>query len=147
MFNHESPLRPERFVTKKIVATACRIATGSQEKLGLGNITIERDWGWAPDYVEAMWLMLQQKRLDDFVFATGQSRKLVEFVERAFTLVGLEWQDHVFTDPRLLRPSDLSVGRADPGKAWERLGWRAKHNMDDVVRMMVEAEMNGSVQL
>ena len=91
--------------------------------------------------------MLQQKRPDDFVFATGQSRKLVEFVEKAFALVGLEWQDHVFTDPRLLRPSNLSVGRGDSGKAWKQLGWRARHNMDDVVRMMVEAEMNGGAQL
>ena len=145
MFNHESPLRAERFVTKKIVATACRIAAGSHEKLRLGNITIERDWRWAPEYVEGMWLMLQRQRPDDFVFAAGQSRRLAEFVEQVFALLGLEWQDHVVTDPGLFRPSDLSVGRANPRKAWNELGWRARHNMDDVVRMMIEAEMNAQL--
>lgn len=140
LFNHESPLRPERFVTKKIVAAACRIASGSREKLHLGNIAIQRDWGWAPEYVEAMWLMLQQDKADDFVIATGESHKLEDFVETAFLCVGLKWKDHVKTDSELLRPTDIMVGRGNPAKAHEKLGWQAKHGMKDVVRMMVEAE-------
>jgi len=140
LFNHESPLRPERFVTKKIVAAACRIAAGSGEKLHLGNISIQRDWGWAPEYVEAMWLMLQQERPDDFVIATGESSKLEHFVARAFACVDLDWRDHVISDPRLLRPTELAVGRGNPTKAFEKLGWQAAYKMKDVVRMMVEAE-------
>jgi len=140
LFNHESPLRPERFVTKKIVAAACRIAAGSGEKLHLGNISIQRDWGWAPEYVEAMWLMLQQERPDDFVIATGESSKLEDFVARAFACVDLDWRDHVISDPRLLRPTELAVGRGNPTKAFEKLGWQAAYKMKDVVRMMVEAE-------
>lgn len=142
LFNHESPLRPERFVTKKIVAAACRIASGSQEKLLLGNIAIERDWGWAPDYVEAMWMMLQQKHPDDFVIATGESRRLEEFVDIAFASVGLNWQNHVVINPELFRPTDLTTGKGNPKKAWEKLGWKAKHNMDEVVRMMMEYELS-----
>ncbi len=140
LFNHESPLRPERFVTKKIVTAACRIAAGSREKLHLGNISIQRDWGWAPEYVEAMWLILQQDQADDFVIATGKSHKLEEFVAASFSCVGLDWHDHVVIDPNLFRPTDLNVGKANPVKAHEKLGWRAKHGMKDVVRMMVEAE-------
>jgi len=140
LFNHESPLRPERFVTKKIVAAACRIAAGSGEKLHLGNISIQRDWGWAPEYVEAMWLMLQQERPNDFVIATGESSKLEDFVARAFACVDLDWRDHVISDPRLLRPTELAVGRGNPTKAFENLGWQAAYKMKDVVRMMVEAE-------
>lgn len=142
MFNHESPLRPERFVTRKIVTTACRIAAGQQETLRLGNIEIQRDWGWAPDYVEGMWLTLQQPTPQDYVFATGKSRRLVDFVERAFSLVGLKWQDHVVVDTELLRPTDLAVGRANPSKAQAELGWYAHHDMDDVVRLMVQAEID-----
>ncbi len=137
LFNHESPLRPERFVTRKIVASACRIASGSPEKLHLGNISIVRDWGWAPEYVEAMWLMLQQENPDDFVIATGESRKLQEFIELAFSLVGLDWKEHTVTDTDMLRPSDLVFGRANPQKAWQTLGWRAQSKMDEVVRKMV----------
>ncbi len=147
LFNHESPLRPERFVTKKIVAAACRIAAGSQEKLHLGNISIQRDWGWAPEYVEAMWLILQQERPDDFVIATGKSYKLEEFVEMAFACVDLNWHDHVVSDPRLLRPTDLAVGKGNPAKASEKLGWHVKYQMPDVVRMMVQAEQSGSLDL
>lgn len=93
LFNHESPLRPERFVTRKIISTACRIAAGSLEKLHLGNISIQRDWGWAPEYVEAMWLMMQQEKPNDFVVATGESHSLEEFVETAFHYFGLDWHD------------------------------------------------------
>ena len=140
LFNHESPLRPERFVTKKVVSAACRIAAGSREKLHLGNITIQRDWGWAPEYVVAMWLMLQQDEPDDYVVATGESCSLEEFVETAFACAGLDWRDHVMTDPTLLRPTDLMVGRGNPAKAMAKLGWQARYRTRDIVRMMVEAE-------
>lgn len=139
LFNHESPLRPERFVTKKIVAAARRIANGSQEMLQLGDITISRDWGWAPEYVEAMWLMLQQDRPDDFVIATGETRSLTEFINQAFSCLGLEWRNHVLSQPSLKRPSDIQTSRGNPSKAKTHLGWQAKSKMDDVVRMMVEA--------
>lgn len=140
LFNHESPLRPERFVTKKIVKTACRIASGSREKLSLGNISISRDWGWAPEYVEAMWMMLQQARPDDYVIATGETHPLQEFVAEAFDCVGLNWRDHVITDPSLYRPTEISVGRGNPAKAEMVLGWKARYRMRDVVRMMTEHE-------
>jgi GDPmannose 4,6-dehydratase len=139
LFNHESPLRPQRFVTQKIIAAACRIAKGSQEKLYLGNITVKRDWGWAPEYVQAMYLMLQQDQPDDYVIATGQSYSLEEFVAEAFNYVGLNWHDYVVTDKSLYRPTDLAVSRGNPAKAIEKLGWQAKYKMPDVVRMMVEA--------
>ena len=141
LFNHESPLRPERFVTRKIVAAACRIAAGSDERLALGNTAIVRDWGWAPEYVEAMWTMLQQPEPDDYVIATGESHSLEEFAESAFSGVGLEWREHVVIDPALLRPADITIGRANPAKAAERLGWQARHKMQDVVRMMIEEEL------
>ena len=139
LYNHESPLRPERFVTQKIIASACRIAGGSQEKLRLGNISVKRDWGWAPEYVEAMYLMLQQEAPDDYVIATGESYSLEDFVVQAFNCAGLNWQDHVMIDESLYRPTELAVGKANPGKAKEKLGWEAKYKMPDVVRMMVEA--------
>lgn len=141
LFNHESPLRPERFVTKKIVAAACRIANGSKEKLNLGNISIRRDWGWAPEYVEAMWAMLQQPNPDDFVIATGKSSSLEEFVEAAFSNLNLKWRDHVAIDKGLLRPTDLAEGVANPAKAKQRLNWQAKYKMHDVVEMMIKAEL------
>ncbi len=147
LFNHESPLRPERFVTKKIVAAACRIAAGSKEKLQLGNIAIRRDWGWAPEYVEAMWLMLQQEKPEDFVIATGESSSLEEFVDTAFSAVQLGWRDHVELDSSLLRPTELSVGCGNPAKAQAKLGWKVRYRMRDVVRMMVEAERNPSAPL
>ena len=147
LFNHESPLRPERFVTKKIVAAACRIAAGRPEKLHLGNITIRRDWGWAPEYVEAMWLMLQQDKPEDFVIATGESHSLEEFVETAFSAVSLNWRDHVLLDPGLLRPTDLAAGRGNPAKARVRLGWQARYRMRDVVRLMVETERHPGAPL
>jgi GDPmannose 4,6-dehydratase len=140
LFNHESPLRPERFVTRKIVASACRVAAGTQGQLELGNISIQRDWGWAPEYVEAMWLMLQQDKPQDYVIATGESHSLEEFIETAFSCLGLDWEKYVVLDPALLRPADITVGRADPTRAREHLGWQARHRMRDVVRMMVEAE-------
>ena len=142
LFNHESPLRPERFVTKKIIAAACRIGAGSQEKLHLGNISIRRDWGWSPEYVEAMWLMLQQEKPEDFVVATGEINSLEEFVEAAFSSVRLNWRDHVVLDKALLRPTELATGRGNPAKALAKLGWQARYRMREGVRMITEAERN-----
>ena len=140
LFNHESPLRPERFVTQKIVAGACRIAAeGGTGKLKLGNLAVERDWGWAPDYVEAMWRMLQAPRPTDYVIATGQTRPLEMFVAQAFECVGLDWREHVESDKSLLRPTDLQRGWGNPDKARRELGWEASYKMNDVVRLMVEA--------
>ena len=139
LFNHESPLRPERFVTQKIVSAACRIAAGSPERLALGNIGIRRDWGWAPEYVEAMWLMLQQSEPDDYVIATGQSNSLQEFVEEVFSSLRLDWTEHVDINPSLMRPTDISSGKANPSRAFEGLKWRATMMMPHVVERMVNA--------
>jgi GDPmannose 4,6-dehydratase len=144
LFNHESPLRPERFVTQKIVATACRIAQGSQEKLYLGNMSVQRDWGWAQEYVEAMYLMLQQAQPDDYVIATGESSSLADFVNTAFTSLNLDWHDHVVVDSSLFRPTDLAIGKGNPNKAKNQLGWEAKYKMQDVVKMMVKARLSKS---
>lgn len=143
LFNHESPLRPERFVTQKIITTACKIAQGSTEKLYLGEISVRRDWGWAPEYVEAMYKMLQHDEPDDYVIATGKTSALQDFVVEAFTCVGLNWEDYVETDQSLYRPTDIAVGRANPAKAQEKLGWQAQYKLPDVVRMMVEARQKG----
>lgn len=140
LFNHESPLRPARFVTQKIIASACRIAAGSKEKLQLGNIEIVRDWGWAPEYVEAMWLMLQQPQAEDLVIATGHSFSLQEFTATAFAEVGLDWRKFVETDPTFLRPSDHAKAYADPAMALAQIGWKAKVKMPEVVHMMMAAE-------
>ena len=140
LFNHESPLRPERFVTKKIVATARRIANGELKQLRLGNLEIQRDWGWAPEYVQAMFLMLQQERPTDFVIATGETRPLRDFVAVAFEQVGLDWREHTVIDQTLFRPTDLTVGQGDATKAAVQLCWKAKYRMNDVARMMIEAE-------
>jgi len=141
LFNHESPLRPERFVTKKIVTSACRIAKGASEKLRLGNIDVVRDWGWAPEYVDAMWRMLQQESPEDFVIATGESHSLREFVAMVFGALNLDWQDHVVTDPALLRLSDLSEGRANSRRAEEILGWHASKRLGDVVSLLVQDQL------
>lgn len=141
LFNHESPLRPDRFVTKKIIIAACRIHKGNREKLYLGNIDIQRDWGWAPDYVEAMWLMLQQEKPDDFVIATGVTHPLSYFIELAFSYFKLDWKDHVIIDSSLLRPTDLLAGKANPIKAYHTFGWKAKYKLEDVVRKMIEFEL------
>lgn len=140
LFNHESPLRPARFVTRKIVSAAARIAGGSDEKLTLGNMEVARDWGWAPEYVDAMWRMLQQENPQDFVIATGETRTLKEFTAAAFSAFGLDWKAHVSSDPALFRPSDLPTGRADPSKAGRLLSWKAATKMDAVVKAMCEAE-------
>jgi GDPmannose 4,6-dehydratase len=143
LFNHESFLRPETFVTRKIVTTACRIARGSRETLVLGNMNIERDWGWAPEYVKAMWLMLQQETPEDYVVATGTTSSLGRFVDLVFDQLGLDWTNHVKTDKRFLRPTDVMAVRADPGKALSKLKWKAENTTCDVARLMVEAENKG----
>jgi GDPmannose 4,6-dehydratase len=144
LFNHESPLRAERFVTRKIVAAAVRISRGSGERLRLGNLSVQRDWGWAPEYVEAMWTMLQQDKPESYVIATGRSHTLEEFVDCAFAGVGLSWRDLVDIDKRLYRPADFTYANANPARANERLGWRAKAAMPDVVAMMTAAELAGT---
>jgi GDPmannose 4,6-dehydratase len=141
LFNHESPLRPQRFVTQKIVAAASRIAQGSQEQLHLGNLSIVRDWGWAPEYVEAMYLMLQQDQPDDYAIATGESCSLEQFVAAAFQCVNLDWREYVVTDTSLLRPTDLAFSRGNPTKAREKLGWQAQYKIRDILRMMIEARL------
>jgi len=140
LFNHESPLRPERFVTQKIVKAACRIAEGSNKKLLLGNTSVARDWGWAPEYVEAMWLMLQEDIADDYVIATGETNTLQDFVAAVFETLGLEWRDHVLSDPNLLRPSEIFENRGDASKAKAQLGWEASFHMKEVIQEMVSAE-------
>ena len=139
LFNHESPLRPERFVTQKIVRAAARIANGSKEKLHLGNTHIQRDWGWAPEYVGAMWNMLQAEKPDDYVIATGRTVSLEYFIAKAFGHFSLDWKDHVVADASLLRPSDILVGKANPAKAHAALGWSHTTDVDGVIALMCEA--------
>jgi len=140
LFNHESPLRPERFVTRKIVSAAVRIAAGSGERLKLGNIEIERDWGWAPEYVDAMHRMLQIDSPQDFVVATGRTVSLQYFIENCFHQMGLDWQKHVECDASLLRPSDMKSSLADPALAESELGWKAKVSVEDVISRLIEHE-------
>jgi GDPmannose 4,6-dehydratase len=141
LFNHESPMRPERFVTQKIVRTACRIACGSSEKLTLGNMDIERDCGWAPEYVDAMWRILQQERPMDYIIATGISCKLRDFVTIVFDSLGLRWEEHVVCSEMLLRPSDIMQSRAQPSKAEKYLDWHAKSTYKHVAQALISAEM------
>lgn len=142
LFNHESPLRPESFVTRKVVAAACRIFRGSAERLRIGDVSVERDWGWAPEYVVAMWRILQHPDPQDFVIATGRTHALRDFVRLTFEQLGLEWEQHVTIDPSLFRPGEVRTVRADPGKAMRVLGWRAERTLEDVVRLMVQAELH-----
>lgn len=142
--NHESPLRPPRFVCRKIVAAALRIATNGDERLKLGNVAIERDWGWAPEYVEALWAMLQQDTPQDFVIATGETRSLRDFVATVFSAVGLDWTQHVDTDPEMFRPLENPRSQLNPSKAERVLGWRARYRMHDVARLLIDAERTGS---
>jgi GDPmannose 4,6-dehydratase len=141
LFNHDSPLRPKRFVTRKIVAAAARIAAEGGGELVLGNLDVQRDWGWAPEYVDAMWRMLQQEKADDYVIATGESHALRDFVAETFAYFDLDWREHVRSDPILLRPADIDHSRGDASKAHRRLGWKAETTMADVVRRMAEAEV------
>ena len=143
LFNHESPLRPQRFVSRKITAAAARIRAGSSERLALGNLAIRRDWGWAPDYVEAMWKMLQHDEPDDFVVASGVAHSLEEFVATAFAEVGLDWRDRVDYDDALARPSDIVYSLGDPTKAAQVLNWRPTVSFAEIVARMVRAERAG----
>jgi GDPmannose 4,6-dehydratase len=139
LFNHESPMRPARFVTQKIVRAAAEIAKGNNFKLSLGNIAIQRDWGWAPDYVEAMWLMLNANQPEDYVIATGRSVSLAYFTKNVFSHYGLDWKNHVEVDNSLLRPTDILIGKADPNKARTVLGWHHKLDVDSVITNMCNA--------
>ena len=141
LFNHESPRRGETFVTRKITRALARIKAGLQDKLYLGNLDASRDWGYAPDYVEAMWMMLQAEEPEDFVIASGESHTVREFLEAAFVHVGLEWEPHVEIDPRYFRPSEVDVLLGDPSKAKERLRWEPKVRFEELVRIMVDADV------
>lgn len=140
LFNHESPLRPERFVTRKVVAAAVRIAAGSKERLTLGNLSIRRDWGWAPEYVDAMWRMMQLDQPEDLVIATGQANSLEEFVATAFSQLDLDWREHVDIDEALFRPAEIQCGIGDASRAGKVLEWQAQKRMREVVTAMIDAE-------
>lgn len=141
LFNHESPRRGETFVTRKITRAVGRIAHGLQSDLFLGNLDAKRDWGHAADYVEAMWLMLQQDAADDYVVGTGETHSVREFLERAFEHAKLDWNAHVKIDPRYFRPAEVDVLLADASKARQRLGWKPKTTFDELVRAMVDADL------
>lgn len=140
LFNHESERRGEGFVTRKITRAATRIKEGLQQKVALGNLDAARDWGYAPEYVEAMWLMLQQPVADDFVIATGETHTVREFAQEAFGLVGLDWQQHVVLDAACLRPAEVATLCGNAAKAKRVLGWEARTKFKDLVRIMVEAD-------
>jgi len=141
LFNHESPRRGETFVTRKITRAVGRIKMGLQEKLYLGNLEAKRDWGYAGDYVEAMWLMLQKPEPDDYVIATGESHSVREFLEEAFGYVGLDWRRYVEVDPRYFRPTEVDHLQGDATKARAKLGWRPKVSFKELVRMMVDHDL------
>ena len=141
LFNHESPRRGETFVTRKITRAAARIALGLERKLYLGNLDAKRDWGFAGDYVEAMWRMLQHEKPDDYVVATGTSHSVREFLELAFARVGLRWEDHVEIDPRYFRPSEVDHLLGDAGKATAQLGWTPSTSFEELVMLMVDADL------
>ncbi len=147
LFNHESPRRGETFVTRKITRGLARILAGKDKKLYLGNLDAQRDWGYAKDFVEAMWLMLQQPEPDDFVIATGETRSVRVFLDRAFESVGLDWHDYVEFDPRYLRPSEVDLLVGDSSKARSKLGWKPRTSFDELVRIMVEADLKTENQL
>jgi len=146
LFNHESPRRGATFVTRKISLSVARIKHGQQEKLFLGNLDAKRDWGFAPDFVEGMWLMLQADQPDDFVLATGETHTVKEFCRHAFERAGLDWEKHVEIDPRYYRPTEVDYLLGDPTKAKEKLGWEPKVKFEELVRMMVDADMKAVEQ-
>jgi GDPmannose 4,6-dehydratase len=141
LFNHESPLRGIEFVTRKVTDAAARIKLGMARGLQLGNLDAKRDWGFAGDYVEAMWLMLQQDEADDYVVATGVTTSVRDMCALAFRHVGLNYEDHVTTDPRFLRPAEVDVLLGNPAKAERKLGWRPRTTLDELIGMMVEADL------
>jgi GDPmannose 4,6-dehydratase len=140
LFNHESPRRGETFVTRKITRAAAHIKAGLQKKLYLGNLDACRDWGYAPEYVEAMWLMLQQESPRDYVIGTGEMHSVREFVDLAFARAGLDWEQHVDIDPRYYRPAEVDSLQADPSRAYRELGWRCRTTCKELVRLMVDAD-------
>lgn len=137
LFNHESLLRPERFVTKKIISTATRIANGSKEILELGRLDISRDWGWAPEYVEAMWLMLQEDNPEDYVIATGETNTLENFVSETFKNFDLDWKKYVRQEKTFIRPTDIEISVGNASKAYKKLGWKPKNKMKQVIALML----------
>jgi len=141
LFNHESPRRGETFVTRKITRAAARIKAGLQENLYLGNLDAQRDWGYAKEYVQAMWLMLQQDQPDDYVIATEETHAVHEFLGEAFSYVGLDWHELVEIDPKYYRPAEVDLLIGDASKAKNKLGWEAKTKFKDLVRLMVDADM------
>ncbi len=141
LFNHESPRRGETFVTRKITRAVAHIKLGLQEKLYLGNLEAMRDWGYAPEYVEAMWLMLQQDTADDFVIGTGEMHSVAEFVKIAFAHAGLDWREFVKIDPRYYRPAEVDLLQADPSKAASILGWQSRVGFEELVELMVDADV------
>jgi GDPmannose 4,6-dehydratase len=142
LFNHESPLRGMEFVTRKITNSVAKIYLGLAKELWLGNLDSKRDWGYAPEYVESMWLMLQQDQPDDYVVATGEAHSVKEFVREAFGVVNLDWEKFVKTDKRFLRPRDVRFLRGDASKAQEKLGWRPKTTFKNLVELMVRADLD-----
>jgi GDPmannose 4,6-dehydratase len=142
LFNHESPRRGETFVTRKITRAATRIKLGLQDKLFLGNLDAQRDWGYAGDYVEAMWAMVQQDEPGDYVIATGETRSVREFLEATFKALELDWEEYVEFDPRYLRPTEVNTLLGDASRARDVLGWEPKVTFDELVQMMVDADMN-----
>lgn len=147
LFNHESPRRGETFVTRKITRGLARILAGKEPKLFLGNLDAKRDWGYAKDYVEAMWLMLQKHEPSDYVIATGETWSVKDFLTRAFGRVGLDWQEYVAFDARYLRPSEVDLLIGDAGKAHQQLGWRPKTSFEELVKIMVDADLEAEGQL
>jgi GDPmannose 4,6-dehydratase len=143
LFNHESPRRGENFVTRKITIGLAAIKQGKAKELRLGNLDAKRDWGFAGDYVEAMWLMLQQPKPDDYVIATGETHSVREFLEQAFSHVGLDWQKHVVVDPKYFRPAEVDLLLGNPTKARQALGWEPRVDFQSLVRLMVDADMSG----
>ena len=141
LFNHESPRRGETFVTRKITRSIAHILAGKQQYLYLGNLEAKRDWGYAPEYVETMWLMLQQDKPDDYVIGTGECHSVKEFLEEAFAYQGLDWERYVRIDPRYFRPTEVELLVANPTKARDKLGWEPKVNFKELVRIMVDADM------
>ncbi|MGA1874906.1 MAG: GDP-mannose 4,6-dehydratase [bacterium] len=141
LFNHKSPRRGETFVTRKITRAVARIKSGLQKKLYLGNLNSRRDWGYAPEYVEAMWIMLQQDKVDDFVIGTGQAHSVKEFMQEAFSHAGLAWEEYVETDPRYIRPTEVESLLADSSKAKKILGWEPKVTFRKLVHLMVDADL------
>ena len=141
LFNHESPRRGEAFVTRKITLAVAHILAGLQDKVSLGNLDAKRDWGYAKEYVEAMWLMLQQEKPDDYVIATGETHSVREFLEEAFGLAGLDWRKHVVYEPRYLRPAEVDMLVGDSSKAERQLGWKPKTTFKELAKLMVEADI------